>query len=259
MVEFLDRAWRALATGFCFLVFGLGELLLAFTVFPMLLIFVRDEAERGRLAKLVVHHSFRSFVELMRLSGTLDYNVRHLERLDRPGLLVLANHPTLIDVVFLISFIRRADCIVKGALLKNPFTRYAILAGGFIRNTEGEALVESCGRSMASGNALIIFPEGTRSDPGGMRELQRGAAHIAVRNGRDITPVVIRAGNHNLGRQSSWWTSPKKRVRIEFDVEEDIPVAPFLEREAEPSAAARELTRHLKDYFLEKLDNHGTS
>ena len=256
MIERVERAARGLATGFCFAVFGLGQLALAFAVFPLLMLFMRDEVRRGRLAKNIVHLSMRIFVKVMSLT-ILDFEARHLERLDRPGLLVLANHPSLIDIVFLISFIRQADCIVKATLLDNPFTRYAILAGGFIRNTGGPALVESCGRSLALGNALIIFPEGTRSDPDGLRELQRGAANIAVRNRRDITPVVIRAREHNLGRHSRWWAAPKKRMSFEFEVGEDIKIEPFLERKREAPAAARELTEYLKNYFTERTQVYG--
>jgi 1-acyl-sn-glycerol-3-phosphate acyltransferase len=260
MREFFDRTGRTFATGVCFAVFGLGELALAFVIFPLLMLCMRDKNKRGRIAKYVIHKSFRIFVELMRVTGTLDYETRHLERLDRPGLLVLANHPTLIDVVFLISFIRQADCIVKDALLKNPFTRYAILAGGFIRNAAGgEALVERCGTTMAEGNVLIIFPEGTRSEPDRMRELQRGAAHIALRNKRNITPVMIRVREHNLGRNSRWWKVPKKRMRMEFEVGEDILVIPFIERQREAPAAARELTTYLTRYFAERVGAYGTA
>ena len=259
MLEWFDRTARTLATGFCFAIFGLGELALAFVIFPLLMVFMRDKDKRGRVAKYVIHKSFRAFVELMRVTGALDYETRHLERLDRPGLLVLANHPTLIDVVFLISFIRQADCIVKDALLSNPFTRYAILAGGFIRNMGAEALVERCGTSMAEGNVFIIFPEGTRSEPDGIGELQRGAAHIAVRNKRDITPVTIRVSEHNLGRNSRWWKVPKRRVRFEFEVCEDIQIVPFLEAQPEAPAAARELTKYLTRYFTERIGAHGTA
>lgn len=256
MLERLGQVWRGLATGLCFAIFGLGELLLAFTVFPFLLVFMRNETKRSRVAKALLHHSFRAFVWLMKSTGGLDYETRHLERLKRPGLLVLANHPSLIDIVFLISFIRQADCIVKDALINNPFTRYAILACGFIRNADKEALLENCGKSMRAGNVLIVFPEGTRSEPDHMREFKRGAAHIAVRTQRDITPVVIRANEHNLGRDSHWWKPPKKPMHFEFEVGEDIPVRPFREKQPEAPATARELTRYLTQHFWERVNGY---
>lgn len=51
--------------------------------------------------------------------------------LERQGLLILANHPTLIDTVFLMAFVKHADCIVNNNLWRNPFT------GGPVRSILG--------------------------------------------------------------------------------------------------------------------------
>jgi 1-acyl-sn-glycerol-3-phosphate acyltransferase len=247
-------AWRALATGLCFAVFGLGQLVLAFTAFPLILLFAPDAAKRRRLAKLAIHVSFKAFVELMRLSGVLDYRVKNLERLRRGGLLVLANHPSLIDVVFLVSFIPQADCVVKSSLLKNPFTRFAVMGAGYISNdADPEAVVEACRASFAEGNSLIVFPEGTRSIPGQPLSLQRGSSQIAVRCARDMTPVIIRARDHNLGKRSKWWKVPRKKMDFDFTVNEDLAVAPFLKDPGGASLSARELTEFLGGYFNREI------
>jgi 1-acyl-sn-glycerol-3-phosphate acyltransferase len=194
-----------------------------------------------------------------RLTGVLRYEILHLERLKRRGLLVLANHPTLIDVVFLMSLLENPDCIVKDKLAKNPFTRFAIGAAGLILNSRGgEALVEDCAASMAEGNNLLIFPEGSRSEASGMIPLQRGAAHVAVRAKKDVTPVLIRVNEHNLGRSSKWWMAPPEQVHLVFEVMEDIPVLPFIEAAGEAPGAARDLTQHLSLYFSKELEAHGT-
>ena len=91
----------------------------------------------------------------------LDPHVKgnHHKSIDRwIGLLILANHPSLIDVVFLISFVRHADCIVKAALAHNPFMRGPIRAAGFITNGDGAGLLEDCVKSLRGGNNLIVFP-----------------------------------------------------------------------------------------------------
>lgn len=256
----LNLAWRTLATGFCFFIFGLGELIQAFFIFPLILVLLRNTTRRKALGKWVMHLSFKGFVEFMRLTGVLRYDVKNLERLNRPGLLVLANHPTLIDVVFLISFLKQADCIVKDSLIRNPFTRYAILAAGLIPNSAGsdpQDLIDACARSMDEGNALVIFPEGSRSKKDSMLPLQRGAANIAIRARRNITPVLIRVNEHNLSRDSKWWRAPRSQVAFSFEVMEDIVLQPFLEANAEAPAAARALTEHLRLYFQKELDSHG--
>ncbi len=52
--------------------------------------------------------------------GVLSYEFHGAERLGRPGQIILANHPSLIDVVFLIGFTPQATCIVKEALFPQP-------------------------------------------------------------------------------------------------------------------------------------------
>jgi 1-acyl-sn-glycerol-3-phosphate acyltransferase len=246
----LATAWRAAATGFCFAAFGLGQLLLAATLFPLLVLLVRNERERIRLGRQIVNRAFRLFVSLMSLMGVLRYRVRGRERLNQPGTLIIANHPSLIDVVFLISFVPEADCVVKASLFTNPFTRYALLAAGYIpSHRDPEQVLSACRASLRAGGILIVFPEGTRSEPGQPLCFKRGAANLAVRLGCDIVPVVIRVGEHNLGKRCRWWRVPARRMPYDFEVKERLDVAPWRKAGQEPAIAARELTAFLTDYF----------
>jgi 1-acyl-sn-glycerol-3-phosphate acyltransferase len=245
----LDRAWRVLATGLCFSSFGLGGLALRLIAFPMLRLFVRDPARRAVLAKALIRHTFRFFVGLMRLSGVLSLEVRGLEKLRRRGLLIVANHPSLVDVVFLISLVRHADCIVKSSLARNPFTRGPVVAAGFLCNDSGAALVEDCIESLRRGNNLIIFPEGTRTPLTGALPLQRGAANVAVRGGIDITPVRIRCHPPMLTKGAPWYRVPPRRGHFVLDVGDDIPVAGFLSDNRSVAIATRQLTEHLTQHF----------
>lgn len=241
--------WRLVATALCFASFGVGGVLLWVLVFPALTLFVKDANRRAQLARRVIQWVFRVFIGLMRWSGVLTYEVHGLQRLARPGLLILANHPTLIDVVFLISFTSRADCVVKAALLKNPFTRGAVLAAGFICNNAGPPMVADCIESVRSGNHLIIFPEGTRSVPGEPLNLQRGAANIAVRGGLPITPVVITCAPSTLTKGEPWWRVPSRRPHFRLEVREDIATQDVIAGSSGDPQAARRLTKHLTHFF----------
>ncbi|MEF9964179.1 MAG: lysophospholipid acyltransferase family protein [Comamonas sp.] len=250
MAERLNRYWRVVATGFCFAVFGLGGLLIRLLVYPLLLVLNRDPDKRKNAAQALIHHSFRWFVGLMNFVGVISYETRHLERLNRQGLLILANHPSLIDVVFLISFIAQADCIVKASLLRNPFTRGPIKAAGFICNGGGAQLVEDCTKSLAAGNNLIIFPEGTRTPLLGDVKLQRGAAHVAVKGRFDITPVHIHTSLPMLSKGCPWWRVPARKPHFIFEVREDIGIQPFCADAGNDSLAARQVTDYLSDYLF---------
>ncbi|MCP3140981.1 lysophospholipid acyltransferase family protein [Pyxidicoccus xibeiensis] len=257
MLETLERGWRVLATGICFATFGLGGLGLRLFYFPLLQLLVRDPARRTRQARLAVHHTFRFFIELMRVVGVLRYRIEGVEKLSRSGLLILANHPTLIDVVFLISLVPNADCVVKASLANNPFTRGPVQATGYLCNDSGPELVQACIDSVKAGNNLIIFPEGTRTPVQGPMKLQRGAANIAVRGPCDITPVTIRAEPIGLAKGMPWWRVPPRPIQFTIVVRDDIAVAPLLEDAGgEAALAARQLTTRLHDYFSRETQRH---
>jgi 1-acyl-sn-glycerol-3-phosphate acyltransferase len=256
MIETLERGWRVLATGISFATFGLGGLGLRLLYFPLLQLIVRDQALQSRLARLAVHHSFRFFIEWMRVLGVLSYRFEGVEKLSRPGLLILANHPTLLDVVFLISLVPNADCVVKASLARNPFTRGPIQATGYLCNDSGPALIQGCIASVKEGNNLIIFPEGTRTPVNSPMRLQRGAANIAVRGPCNITPVTIRCEPLGLTKGTPWWRVPPKRMHFTLQVHDDILVESPPEEAGGEARAARQLTAQLHDYFSRERQGH---
>jgi 1-acyl-sn-glycerol-3-phosphate acyltransferase len=257
MAEWLDRSWRVLATALSFTIFGLGGMALGVLIFPLLQVFVRDRARRVTYARLTIHHAFRFFIGLMRFLGVLRYSIVGLDKLGGSGQLVLANHPTLIDVVFLISLLPNADCVVKSSLARNPFTRGPVRATNYICNDVGADLVQDCIASVKAGNSLVIFPEGTRTPVGGSMHLQRGAANIAVRGTCDVTPVTIRCAPLSLTKGLPWWKVPPRRMVFTITVHDAIPVAPFIVHAGgELAIAARRLTEHLQHYFSTETTTH---
>lgn len=252
LLELLDRLRRLIATAVCFTTFGVGGLLLWFVVFPLLSLLVRDRLRQSVLARRMIHHLFRFFVGLMRTLGVLSYEVHGLDKLQRSGLLILANHPSLIDVVFLIALTPRADCVVKAALQHNLFTRAAVRTAGYIHNETGPAMVGDCIATLQRGNHLIIFPEGTRTVVGQALQLQRGAANVAVRGGVDVTPVVIRCQPSTLTKGEPWWRIPARRPHFIFRIQDDLSVAAVTQGCTSDALAARRLTDYLADYFAKE-------
>ena len=250
----LDRPWRVLATGFCFAMFGLGGLLLRLIVFPPLALLVRESQRRAELARAAIHWCFRAFIELMRLVGVLRYDIIGRERLQRRGLLILANHPTLIDVVFLISLIEHAVCVVKAPLKRNPFTRGPVMAAAYICNDAPQGVINDCAQAFASGGNLLVFPEGTRTAEDGIIRLRRGAAQIAIRCRNDITPVTVSCVPRSLTKHLAWYQVPIRPMHFRIEILDDIAIAPYLN---EPEAlAARRLTDDLTRYFSLETTRH---
>ncbi len=244
----LARTWRIAATGFCFACFGLGALVQGLSVWPLLYLFGRGP-ERGHAhVQRAVCASMRLFVWLMKSLGVLSYEIHGRQWLEKPGQLVIANHPSLIDVVFLVSLMPEVDCIVKEALWRNPFLRWPVQWAGYISNvSNGERLIAKCTATLRAGRSLLMFPEGTRTRPGERHFMQRGAAQIVIAARAPARIVFITCRPATLHKGDPWYNSPPTRPHWVIRVSEHaLELEPYL-HESVPLAA-----RHLTSY-LEKL------
>lgn len=255
LLAVLDRTWRLIATVMCFTVFGIGGLLLRCLAFPVIHWFVRNPAKETIWARKLISHSFRLFIWLMGALGIYRAEIHGAERLRRPGLLILANHPTLIDIVFLISLTDRANCIVKSSLLANPFTRGPLRGAHYITNDQqGTELLDTCIASIQAGDHLIVFPEGTRTRHGAKQlQLQRGSANIAVRAGQPITPVVIHCDQAFLTKGAPWWRIPPRRPHLRIEIHEDFDTHSITQGCANDALAARHLNQYMTHYFEKEV------
>lgn len=252
----LNYCWRLAATGVCFAVFGIGGLVLSVFVFPVLLPMPRRK--RAQRARRVIQKSFALFMWLMESVGIMRFEVIGGERLRRcRNTLVLANHPTLIDVVALVSLMPTASCVVKRALWKNPFMGGVVRAADYIGNAEPETLIDDCADDLAAGNPLIIFPEGTRSQPGKPLRFLRGASYIALKSGMPVLPVLVACNPTTLTKREKWYHIPHRPFHLRVEVLEPLHVGQWVGATEAPALAARKLTQALEAYFIQELESHG--
>jgi 1-acyl-sn-glycerol-3-phosphate acyltransferase len=247
----LDRGWRVVGTGLSFAVFGLGGILISLTLFPALRLVSWDPAVARRRIQGAMRHAFRLFAWFMSALGVVSYEFRNRERLAAPGRLIVANHPSLIDVVLIISLMPTVDCIVKRALWRNPFLRWPVRWAGYIPNTTPEQLVEDCAQVLRAGHSLLVFPEGTRTAPGQPLQFRRGAAQIAVAARCEVLPITITQTIPTLTKAEKWYQVPRRCSHWVVSVDEPIRIEPFLKDP--PPLAARHLTQHLLDHYAERL------
>jgi 1-acyl-sn-glycerol-3-phosphate acyltransferase len=247
-----DRAWRVFGTGLSFAVFGIGGVIMSLTIFPLLRATSFDPETTRRRIQRAMQLSFRLFLWFMAKMTVVTHEVHGAEKLEHAGgRLIVANHPSLIDVVLIIAQMPAVDCIVKQALWRNPFLRWPVRWGGYIPNTTPERLIEDCAATLRAGRSLLVFPEGTRTDPGEPMVFKRGAAQVALAAGSDIVPITIHCSTQALTKDDVWWRVPVRAGHWVLRVEDPIPIAPF--QEAPPGLAARRLTQHLHDYFTTRV------
>jgi 1-acyl-sn-glycerol-3-phosphate acyltransferase len=222
----------------------------------MLFVTVRDSECRQTLARRIIARSFAGFVWLMKSLGVLSYEIKGDPRsAPTHNCLILANHPTLIDVVFLVALFPHADCVIKSALWRNPFTRGAVSAANYISNDDGPEVIAQCIKRLREGSSLILFPEGTRTKPHAQPVFQLGAAAVAVRAAANLQPVLIGCHPLTLYKNDPWYNTPAQRPFFRFEILPSLRIQELVTSEAGPRQQQRMLNAQLEKYFRDKLNS----
>lgn len=246
---------RLVQTVVGFAVFGAVVLGLGFVAIPLSRRFSRDALSDELRAQRWVHRGARVFLGYMRGVGLLRLDLIDAARLAASGpLLLVANHPTLIDLLVIASLMPQLDCIVSRSWSENVFLRRTVVAAGYVCNDDGGSVVRACLRHLQAGRSVIVFPEGTRSPPAGLREFQAGAAFVALRSGRALVPVLLSCQPATLFKGRSWYDVPAEQLHVTVRVGESITPQLVRYRDVTLPEAARRLTAELREVFLKGLE-----
>lgn len=255
----MNRLWRIAATGMFFaLLFG-GGAILALTAFPIIHLTTPSPEKRRTRNQAAIHKAFQIYIALLQALRVLDLKIIGAEKLnDAGGRMIVANHPSLLDVVLLMALVRRSQCIVKSELWESGTLGRLVRDAGYIRNDlEPEAMLAACRNALAAGETLLIFPEGTRSVPGKPVLFRRGFASIATVLGAEIQTVVITCNPPTLTKGEKWWMAPVHKPLFVVDVGELIKTSDWIGTEPR-SLTSRRLTRHVNNLFAVRLNDART-
>jgi len=243
-----SRAWRIVRTAFGYLALGATCLWLTLLL-PLLARFPGEPGRAELRAQRVVHAHVRGWLRLLSWLRILRIRCSGAEQLHKPGTLVVANHPTLLDALALMSLMPHADCVVKPRYFDSFFLGGPARAAGYIPSRTGPQVVETCVERLVRGHSLIIFPEGTRSPLAGLAPFQRGAAHIALRAGRDPLPVRITSSPPTLYHGQAWWDVPERRFDLDLVVGEPLSLKDAAVAHPGRGRAARALTQAMREHL----------
>ncbi|MBM3947202.1 MAG: 1-acyl-sn-glycerol-3-phosphate acyltransferase [SAR202 cluster bacterium] len=133
------------------------------------------------------------------------WRVLHPERVPASGpVLLAANHESNLDPpAVAVGISRPCASLAKEELFRHPlFGWYLRRLNAFpVRRGEPDrAALQRALEYLNQGWPLIVFPEGTRSDTGELREAELGIALLAYRTGAPVVPVCLHGTRHALPR-----------------------------------------------------------
>ena len=137
---------------------------------------------------------------------------------DRP-VVVLAKHQSAWETLMLQDVFKDTVFVWKKEIKYLPFFGWALALTPMIETDRSaskatlKSLVEQGRDRLDKGYTVIIFPEGTRSEPGSKNRYKGGGALLAVETGTPVLPVALNSGEF-WGRNALFKTSGTVTVSV---------------------------------------------
>lgn len=238
---------RGLARGalLCFLLLGLGLASLGWNLIALVLWPLLPPALGRAIGRAAICRGYALFWAVAQAVGMMRIDARELRHLsaEREGLIVAANHPSMLDALLVVACLPRGVCIMKASLMRNVFLGAGARLARYIRNDSPRGLVGDAVQSLREGAHLVVFPEGTRTVRRPINPFLPGVTLIAQRAQVPIQTVIIETDSPYLGKGWPIWRTPPTLVSFKLRLGERFA----------PQADHAELLRRIEAYFAREL------
>lgn len=226
------------------LLIGLGLFMVSWNLVSLLAYPVLSVRAGRRIGRAAISMGYRVFWRVAGWSGLLRMDASVLDRLAaEPGLIVVANHPSLLDALMLVARLPRSFCIMKASLARHPMLGPGARLARYVGNDSALDMVRAAVGELKAGGQLVIFPEGTRTTTAPINAFRPGLTVVAKLADAPIQTVFIDTGSPYLGKGWPVWRLPP--LPIEFRVR--------MGRRFQPAPDAQALLEQIETYYSEHL------
>jgi 1-acyl-sn-glycerol-3-phosphate acyltransferase len=253
----LKRGLRIVLISSAFAGFWGGAFLFAWAVLPLVYLFGgRTRVTRTRACQRLVAGAFRVFHGYMRMLNLLEKRVTGEipRRADGGPVVIIVNHTTLVDSTAIMSAFPHVTTLAKPSIAENFFVGRLLRLCGHISAgsdpvSRGLAMMSMVER-LKEGFDVLVFPEGTRSPPGGINPFQRGAFEIACRANVPIVFLKSHCAPSCLTKDRAFWNQPDSLAVLSIEPFRMVEPADFAEN-------SRTLKAHAESAYKEELGLSG--
>ena len=172
--------------------------------------------------------------------------------LPRGGMVIASNHQSYVDPVLLGAALpRRISFMARDTLFRNPlFGRLIRDVGAFPvrRDGVGTEGLKTAVRKLKAGEAVLVFPEGTRTRDGQVGPIKDGAGLLSRMASVPVVPAAVE-GTFRAWPRGRAYPLPA-RMRVAFG--EAIPAERF---RRDPDGARAELEQAIRSLHQELQDS----
>ena len=242
VLTMLRRAWQC--TLFYLLLAHLGAMSLTWNLVCLLLYPLLPRAQGTVIGRAAISSVYRGFWTCAQWLGLMRVDYQALDALSQDqGLIIAANHPSMLDALLIIARVPRGICIMRASLMRNPFLGAGARMARYIRHDPPRGMIRSAVQNLREGGQLVLFPECTRTIAAPVNPFRPGITLMAHMAQVPIQTVVIESTSPYLGKGWPIWRTPQ--FPMEFTLR--------LGQRFAPEADHMGLLKRLEDYFAEEL------
>jgi 1-acyl-sn-glycerol-3-phosphate acyltransferase len=164
------------------------------------------------------------------------------------GLIVVANHPTMLDALLLVARLPRSACIMKASLLRNIFLGSGARLARYVSNASARIMVRQAVADLRAGGQLVVFPEGTRTETPPLDAFRPSVTLIARMAHAPIQTVFIETETPYLRKGWPIWRVPPLPITFRLR----------LGQRFSPETNGSRLLADLERYYRESLEERAS-
>ena len=220
--------------------FQLFALLIRYLIFPF------QKSSSSNLKTLC--KSWQFFLWLLKKTEVITLKIQDIEKIKNiKNSIIVSTHPSILDIVILMSIIPNSTCFVAKKLTKNPFFKGMVELLFVVETDSINEWLDNSLKHLNNGMNLIIFPMGTRHAPNEELKIKRGAALIAQKSGVDIVALDIQTDVKFLCAHQPIYDAGTKPVEFNVNYLEKINTKEYLEKYKDEVTFKKELTNKIKE------------
>lgn len=163
--------------------------------------------------------------------------------------MVVSNHQSQLDILVAFRLFFHFKWVSKIEMFRLPLIGWNMMLNRYVKLKRGdresvEKMLAVCETHLDEGSSVFMFPEGTRSPDGVIKDFKLGAFQLALKKKVPILPVVISGTNKALPKYSLDYTGVHQ---IYIKIYEEIPYAVFEKMTPEETA------QMVRQFMMEKL------
>jgi 1-acyl-sn-glycerol-3-phosphate acyltransferase len=224
----------------------LGLICLAFSAWALLMYPLLPRRWGATAGRFGIMAGFRAYAWLLTFTGAYRLDLSALDALRDGGpVLLVPNHPSLIDALLILTRHPNIACVLKAQLMNNLFLGAGSRLARYIPSDQPRQMIRDAIAELRKGGVVLLFPEGTRTTQEPINPLTASAGVIAKHAGVPVQVAIIETDSPYLGKGWSLFRRPSLpityRVRLGRRFEPPADVSSFM------ACLQREFLHELRD------------